>query len=177
MVVRTLPLSHDYESKEQDDRVHRFNCCTETLVDIKRNYRLYCSLLDVLRDEYVDFPALRPIMHRYVNLHSLCSSSFDHLQMDIYELDLTDCIGIFYLTIHRVASILVSTHMKPPGHLDNDLQAAKWEVAMQRFLEHERPFWHHCIIVSCWFIREPTVSTSSTHVRGHFSAMQKKNRK
>jgi len=133
MVMLTLPSSHDYESEEQDDRMHRFNCCTEKLVDIKQHYRLYCSLLDVLRDEYVDFPALRPIWHKYVNLHSLCSSSFEHLQMDIYELDLTDCISIFYLIFRRVASIMVATHMKPPGHLDNDLQAAKWEVAMQRF--------------------------------------------
>jgi len=109
----------------------RLNDGKSTLQDIQGRYQLHHSFEALLLYHMIDDLDLRLIMHKYATLHSLSSASSHQLEADLYSLDAFHLLEKCMMIQNHVDRVVQTLHMRPPSPIDDDLQAAQWEVAIQ----------------------------------------------
>ena len=118
---------------------YRLNNGTETLEDIKRMYHLHYSLFIVLRNQILCYQDMQTMMHKYANLHSLCSTSFCRLESELRALDSLHLVEKCMAVKTQVDNVVLMLQLPRPRHSDSDLQAAQWEVSIQKSMLKNRP--------------------------------------
>jgi len=78
-------------------------------------------------------------MHKYANLHSLCATSFRRLESDLRALDSLHLVEKCMAVKNHVDRVVLMLQIRRPLHSDSDLQAAQWEVSIQKSMLKDRP--------------------------------------
>jgi len=117
---------------------HRLDSGTETLQDIKRVYHLFHSLFILLRNQTLCDQDMQTLMHKYANLHSLCSTSFRCLEGELLALDSSHLLDKCMAVKNHVDRVVLMLQLRRPRHSDTELQAAQWEVSIQKSMLRSR---------------------------------------
>jgi len=120
------------------DITRRFDSGTETLQDIQQSYHLYRSLCILLHDQTLCETDIHTLVLKYANLHSFCATKFRRLQMDLYELGLSRHLDACMAVKNHVETVVVMLQIRRPRHTDTELQAAQWEVIIQKSMSRNR---------------------------------------
>jgi len=120
------------------DITRRFDSGTETLQDIQESYHLYRSLYILLREQTLCEIDIQTLVLQYANLHSLCATSFRRVEMHLKDLGLSHLLDSCMAVKNHVDTVVNMLQIRYPRHTDTELQAAQWEVIIQKSMLRNR---------------------------------------
>jgi hypothetical protein len=120
------------------DITRRFDSGTETLQDIRRSYHLYRSLCILLRGQTLCEIDIQTLVFKYANLHSLCATSFRCVEIDLNDLGLSHLLDSCMAVKNQVDAVVNMLQISRPRQTDTELQAAQWEVIIQKSMLRNR---------------------------------------
>jgi len=114
------------------DVTRRVDGNTETLQDIVERYQLHRSLSILLRNELLRGADIQTLVHKYNNLHALCTRGIRQLQQELNGLGSSHLFDACMAVKDRVQNVVHMLQIRYPRATDTALQAAQWEVSIQK---------------------------------------------
>jgi len=114
------------------DITRRFDSNTETLQDIEQSYHLNRCIFILLSDQMLSDTDIETLVHKYTNLHLLFARSIRQVEHDFYNLDSIHLLDTCMAVKNRVDNVVHMLQIGRPRDTDTALQAAQWEVSIQK---------------------------------------------